>query len=277
MVTKETYQAYFQKLNRFAEFLRLIINEYRDALPAPPPELAEERKKLLELFREEKVKSLCGSCGQCCYQGSSPLKTSHLIRLFLENPSLALPQPDYEFLGVDTHQSLGPKSKNRNFFESDGYKCVFLGPTGCRLKENRPRTCYRFTCGALHSLTDGRAESITDSFTGTGANGKKFPDLHYDWESAVLVALKKIMAEVRERLTNQQSQFLENFSQEEKRQFLLAIMLFIHPPGAYRSTDLDLGFDKDMSTEFRLFPEGHIAHSERWIHRCEEEDRARPV
>lgn len=175
MMTPETYRAYFQKLREFTEFLKTFLNERRSKIPMPPPEMEAERQAYLKLFSGPKAASACIPCGQCCYQGGSPLTMNHLVRLILENPNFTLPMPDFEFLSQNTCK---PYRRGTNHAH-EGYKCVFLGKAGCLLKESRPRICYRYACLTLKD-TMGREMAKTE---------EKSAYEYYQWTKKMLADL----------------------------------------------------------------------------------------
>ncbi|MBI4992328.1 MAG: hypothetical protein HZB99_03850 [Candidatus Harrisonbacteria bacterium] len=136
------YRKIVENLNKFADFARILIQKVN---PPPLPEIERidnYRKRHLEIFSKQTDFSSQihqeGECS-CCYQNYPPIKAHDIFYLLLKNPKFKFPEPDLEWLCTEN-----TKESVANLEGKPRSKCVFLGPGGCRLKDDRPAICLAY-------------------------------------------------------------------------------------------------------------------------------------
>lgn len=98
-------------------------------------EISETRKELDKIFSHPTLYKICNEChkqylGGCCQNKTdSHMRWGDLIYLFSKDFEFQLSYPDIDFL-----TSLEKPA------------CIFLGPNGCLLKEDRPIECLTSVC-----------------------------------------------------------------------------------------------------------------------------------
>lgn len=125
----------YSQFKEATEYIKVKIVPLIRIISMPPAEISKIRKKMLEIFNQDVARQTCGGCqGSCCGRPDSYLRIEEIIYFCVIENDFSIPEPDWEFL-----QSRKKRS------------CMFLGPSGCLLKDNRPIACLNACCPDLAS------------------------------------------------------------------------------------------------------------------------------
>lgn len=139
-------KAEYQKLANFADYIKEDIAPIIAKRVPPPVRILKIRKKAVEFFKNKSFVTACKKCkGKCCGLTGPHMDYLELIYLYIVNTDFSLPKPDWRLL--ESQATI----LNKKVFWSP---CIFLGPSGCLLKNNRPVICLSHICGEFYQVIE---------------------------------------------------------------------------------------------------------------------------
>lgn len=136
---KAYYLDIYKELNKSVIVAKQLVKcalPFKKDIQGLIKEISKTRKKLDKIFFHPELYKICNEChkqylGGCCKgKTDSHMRWGDLIYLISKDFKFQLPYPDIKFL-----TSLEKPA------------CIFLGPNGCLLKEDRPIECLTYICG----------------------------------------------------------------------------------------------------------------------------------